>query len=1207
MDNHAFTADFMFKSFIVAHSNAHPYNEHHHTSFEKLIGNSGLSNIITSQFKISNTLTNNRKETEEDKKISTISYNVSFSNVIIKTPIITVNNKPEILTPNQAVNQGLTYFSPVFVTVKMNAIAYDHHGNIYAEVNKELPNFEIASIPIMVKSEKCNTYNCSRQEMYKIREDPSDKGGYFIIKGKEVSLTNLESVQYNYIRLTKHEIAFKGELARGVIISKPGDSFENSFQLTVKYIQDGSIMLVITSTYFKDMQIPFYIIYRILGITTDEDIINTIVFDMHNKDELTQKLVSILSYAIVQAPPGKKFETIYTSKSSQELAQFIANDLTPLRAKQEIQTYKKNKGNQTKTITTDVTNVNSQRFNITVLYDKLDKTLLPHMGQNVEDRINKLRYLGYLIQQVLLVQLDVIKSTDQNSYFTNRIDTPGITYSKTFKTAFNKVIISPVNNKLKQLFTTSAFRSVQMENAFITTVKQTELLKAMTQSINNGKDVISKSTGQKIANRIRATPLEHKNDLFDKNTYLLIDKNSAVEMHGTNQKMMERKGVHASYLGYVCLVQSADTGEKVGRNKSMTIMARITTGSYSQTLIKTLLDDEDIIDITNVRDQDMITMSRIFVNGRIIGVTSLNVFDVAAKYRDMRRKHLIHFETTIFVDILTTDLRFFTDAGRLIRPLLIVAPGPSPNDLVYTAEHARQLVSGEIDIFDLEKMGVFEYIAPDEQDNLMIAQNYETLRRNTSELIKYTHCEIEQAIYGLVALTSPFSNRTQPQRITIMTNQAKQACGWPLLNWQFRSPRKFYMQTYCEMPTVKTITNDFTNPNGANVIVAYMSYRCMNQEDCSVINKSSAERGKFGVMNHTNVKLVFEKNYINKSPIENNVTPKMNVNYSKLVDGNVRINDIITHNDALIGCIEGISKDYNTIKYVDHSEVYKGTETMQVIDVIKTINEDGKLFVKVALVSYRPLNIGSKISSRHGNKSIVGSCIPEIDLPFTRSGIVPDLIITPHGIPKRMIFSQLIETAMAKLCVAKGSVTDATTFTHIDLNQLNDELKKFGINYMGYEPIIDGVTGEEYYAMICVGPIYYMRLQKFSVDTIHSIARGQTDAVTRQPIKGRHVEGGLRLGEMEKDALSAHGAMTVLYEKFVKHSDEFDRYMCRRCGGQAVYNPRKLQQPLWCPICNNNCDIVRLNSTWMSNIIHHSLEASHIDVKYNMSKLNFYE
>jgi DNA-directed RNA polymerase beta subunit len=166
-------------------------------------------------------------------------------------------------------------------------------------------------------------------------------------------------------------------------------------------------------------------------------------------------------------------------------------------------------------------------------------------------------------------------------------------------------------------------------------------------------------------------------------------------------------------------------------------------------------------------------------------------------------------------------------------------------------------------------------------------------------------------------------------------------------------------------------------------------------------------------------------------------------------------------------------------------------------------------------------------------------------------------------------------------------------------------MSKYGIKFMGYEPMFNGRTGEEYNAMICICPTYYMRLQKFSTDSVHSIARGAVNPLTHQPLKGRNVDGGLRMGEMEKDALTAHGSMNAFYEKFYQHSDKYMRYICRNCGLAAIYN--NATEQYMCKICVNKVDITAVSSSWVTNVIDHNLKGSHVLLRWKPKRLTFYD
>ncbi len=324
--------------------------------------------------------------------------------------------------------------------------------------------------------------------------------------------------------------------------------------------------------------------------------------------------------------------------------------------------------------------------------------------------------------------------------------------------------------------------------------------------------------------------------------------------------------VHSSYTGYVCVVQSADTGEKVGMQKQMAVSASITSAGFSCVLKKKILEDKLCIPLDDIGPEDIYdyNMAKIFVNGDWIGVTEdSNKF--VKKYRSMRREGLIDKQTTIYLDIQADEIYLWVDVGRIVRPLLIVysTDNPHPNDtskigktkstgkkfeqyIKLTKDHLRKLYRNEMSMGDLVTLGIVEYINPEEHQNCFLARSYEHLMNDRNNILRpYTHCEIQQSIIGLAGLTSPFAPHNQLARVCYQTNQVKQTCSWFALNWQFRADNPSFLQYHCETPLVRTMANNYINPSGSNVIVAIMFYGGYNQEDSLIFNKSAIKRGLF--------------------------------------------------------------------------------------------------------------------------------------------------------------------------------------------------------------------------------------------------------------------------------------------------------------------------------------------------------------------------
>jgi DNA-directed RNA polymerase beta subunit len=187
-------------------------------------------------------------------------------------------------------------------------------------------------------------------------------------------------------------------------------------------------------------------------------------------------------------------------------------------------------------------------------------------------------------------------------------------------------------------------------------------------------------------------------------------------------------------------------------------------------------------------------------------------------------------------------------------------------------------------------------------------------------------------------------------------------------------------------------------------------------------------------------------------------------------------------------------------------------------------------------------------NSRHGQKGTIGITYPQKDMPFTESGIIPDLILNPHGYPSRMSLGHFIECLASKEAAETGHFVDGTPFNNYDVKQLPEALKKLGYSPYGTEKMYCGFTGRQMDVEIFIGPVYNIRLKHMVLDKVHGRARGPKQALTRQPLEGRSRDGGLKIGEMEKDAMVAHGMAQFLKERMMETSDISKVYVCDECG-----------------------------------------------------------
>jgi intein/homing endonuclease len=364
--------------------------------------------------------------------------------------------------------------------------------------------------------------------------------------------------------------------------------------------------------------------------------------------------------------------------------------------------------------------------------------------------------------------------------------------------------------------------------------------------------------------------------------------------------------------------------------------------------------------------------------------------------------------------------------------------------------------------------------------------------------------------------------------------QGKQAMGVYVTNYENRMDKTAYVLNYPGRPLVDTRIMNMIQlnkiPSGTNVIVAIMTHTGYNQEDSLLFNKGSIDRGLFmTTIYHTEKDE--DKQKINgdeeiRCKPDASKTKGMKIgNYNKVNSkGVIPENTIVENRDIIIAKVTPIKENRNdhtkVIKYEDQSKIYKTTEETYVDKNYIDRNGEGYNFAKVRLRTLRKPVIGDKFSSRHGQKGTIGNIIPECDMPFTSSGVKPDLIINPHAIPSRMTIGQLKETVLGKVLLELGLFGDGTSFGNFEVKDICDELIQCGYEAHGNELMYNGLTGEQVECSVFMGPAFYQRLKHMVNDKAHSRSIGPMVNLTRQPAEGRSRDGGLRFGEMERDCES---------------------------------------------------------------------------------------
>ncbi len=422
--------------------------------------------------------------------------------------------------------------------------------------------------------------------------------------------------------------------------------------------------------------------------------------------------------------------------------------------------------------------------------------------------------------------------------------------------------------------------------------------------------------------------------------------------------------------------------------------------------------------------------------------------------------------------------------------------------------------------------------------------------------------------------------------------QSKQAMGVYATNYDKRYDKTAYILSYPSRPLVDTRLMNWLDlvkiPSGQVIHVAIMSYTGYNQEDSVLVNKGSIDRGMFATtIYHTEKD---EDKTITRlvSRCKPDPTKTKGIkygNYDKIdATGFVPKNTLLEDHTIIISKVVNIKENRNDptkqIKYEDQSKsVRTGGEEIYVDSNVQCRNGDGYNCAKVRMRTFRKPCIGDKFSSRHGQKGTCGLIIPECDMPYTKDGLRPDIIINPHAIPSRMTIGQLKETLLGKVLVHLGLFGDGTSFGNLDVKTIAEKLQNQGYESYGNEVMYDGLSGEQFHTSIFIGPVFYQRLKHMVNDKQHSRSIGPMVNLTRQPAEGRSRDGGFRIGEMERDVMLAHGISRFCRERLYDVSDKYSVHVCKKCGMIAQYNDEgnsmlgKFNFSVHkCSICNNMTD-----------------------------------
>ena len=1132
-----------------------------------------------------------------------IKYKFKYNDISIIPPML--DNEDEVMYPSDARDRNLTYSIKLVATVTQiqEKIDINTGTKITKVIGYPAKNVPIAIIPTMVKSKYC-TLNIKKG--HKNKECDMDPGGYFIVNGAEKFIVSLERMCDNKpLVFTKKDSNMLTHLVQ--VNSRSHKPNGITQIITIRMKKDNT--MYITVPILKE--IPVFVLFKALGVVSDRDIINHIVYDSKDMDMINVVRMSLDD--TINELTGEKIIT------QDDAINYLTSKMRILKKY------------------TDTDKDVKQQQKIMHLKNLLDNNLLPHIEQT---GVYKAFYFGYMINRMLRCFLGRIPKDDRDSYVNKRIDLPGNLIEELFRQHYKKML-----NECNRIFKK---RNNDDENPFniINQIKPNVIEQGLKTALSIGA-WSGKRQGV-------AQMLQRLSYLY---TISSLRRVNSPSIDSSTSKLTKPRHLHPTQLGYICSVETPG-GIKVGLVKNLSMIGNITIMRNSQIVIlKSLLLDK-VDDLRKVPITDISMYTKVFLNGELLGITD-KAYDI---YIELKKKKIngdIEMTTSIVYDIEQDELKVYCDGGRLFRPLLRVKENEillkkSHLDMITTENTHNPIMIKRWNEFLIKNKGLIEYIDMEEQMHCMLASSVSRVKKMRERMvksidivkkmtkaelenvinrydettyIKYTHCEIHPSLLvGVVTVNIPFCNHNVGPRNMYQYSQARHSMGIFATNYRYRMDIS-YILYYPQSPLIVTRTSKYVNTDkmslGENAIVAIATYTGYNQEDSLIVNKSAIDRGRYRCMSLKKKFTIIKKNQSTSQddqfmkPDPTQVTGMRHNSYDKLNNkGYVPEETVINGGDIVLAKVSPIQPIGDSTKvFKDNSEVYH-SHIPGVVDKVLTgiYNYEGYEMMKMRIRSERIPRIGDKFCSRNAQKGTTGIVLAHKDMPFTSRGITPDIIVNPNALPSRKTTAQLIECFTGKLAAVKGYRIDATPFEKVDLNELRKELAAMGYKDDGTEEMYNGMTGKKFEVRIFVGPTYYMRLKHMVLDKIHSRARGPRTLLTRQAPEGRSRDGGLRFGEMERDCMIAHGMALFLKERMLETADAYSTYVCDDCGLFAQRMRRKDQKSYatsndiyFCPSCRNKTRISKIMIPYAFKLLVQELMSMSIAPRIKVKKNKYNE
>ena len=1164
-------------------TNDYPFTRHHIESYDQFLSQD-LPAIISSQNPI--LLLNDSRDVAEVSRSKYYEYKAEVfvgglkgDRLYIGAPTVSLQDSEEVrlMFPNEARLRNLTYASLVQADIVVRITYTSPNPSGRGVITREelldpaadasqygyLAKFPLFKMPIMLHSRYCALYGKPQMFLKEAGECQYDNGGYFIVEGSEKVLITHQEQAFNTLYVTPQERDPKVAIFSSISCLNPTTRRVKR----VAFVVNRRENTIHVSLPFVRNPVPVFIVFRAFGIQSDEDILRLMFPDPESAE--AKILQPLLHESILEAFP------FYDTFSA---VQYI------------------------KALT--------KGFSEAHVIDILHNQTFIHVENRPKARAT---FLAECVRRILRVKAGMETKTDRDDIRNQRCLTSGVLTRMMFQGVYGgwwKAVRLSLDKEYN--FNKGIYDGEKYANLFLQGVMGQVLrggkLEGEHRDASKARDLtvgIMRAFKGKWSSGSGAGVGEEKTGVIQSLSRLsYLDFMShcrrVVLDFDTGMKLPGPRRLHTSQYGYFCTSETPG-GASIGIAKNLSMLTAISVATDPAPVVQWLLSRGGVMACHEVTSATMALSVPVFVNSGIIGYT-LRPIALRDTLKALKWTGCLPASASVGFSVGSRRVFIYLDEGRPLRPLIHLGKrGAVPIEALQKGKTWRDLVMGVhpltikrtiyqggfLDPLASETApaledyvkalaadaGVIEYVDPYEMNETFVANFPEYIQPDTS------HLEIHPStIVGLLTSMIPYANHNQSPRNQLGDSQSKQGIAVYATNFMNRFDNQAHVLCYPQAPLVRTLYYDYLADGqmgyGTNLILAMGSFTGYNQDDGIIMNADSFARGMFRSTCYRTYEAFEEDDPMtggktrigNPSRIPGWTSLKAGVDYSKLDErGVIRVGEMVDETTVLVGMyLQSQSGDMT-----DASKTAQVWTRGRVEKISVTVDNLGHAMIKVRVVQERIPELGDKFSNRHGQKGTIGMFIRGHDMPRTAEGIPVDMLMNPHAIPSRMTVAQLIEALVGKAAPPIGAVANGTLFMNDGSpveaigRVLRDEL---GMEPYGDELMYDGMGGKMIPTKIFVGNVYTMRLKHMPEDKWNARGEGRREQRTHQPTGGRGAQGGLRIGEMERDAILGHGISDFLRESLMKRADGYQTVICNGCGTIPIHNER--EKLYLCPMCD---------------------------------------